>query len=163
MNFEKKHRREPTEPQLATMIDVYSILIIFLIAGTTMDSSTLNIPADFNMAETTSSSNSVNAPQATLKNGVLQINFINEKVSINEIENSSVKLENIAIKLKSYLAKVDLENKKKNTELQLLQSVNLLAEKSTPYKDIFTTIKYFRGYGFQNTILIGVENNENLK
>lgn len=157
MKFEKKHRREHTEPQLAAMIDVFSILIIFLIAGTTMDSSILNIPADLFLAETSSKSSSINAPQATLKDGILVINFINEEVAITEIENESIKIKNIGVKLKDYLTKVEKDNKKKNTQLQLLQSINLLADKSTPYKDIFTTMKYFRGYGFQNTILVGVE------
>ena len=60
MKFEKHHRQEPTEPQLATMIDVFSILIIFLIAGTAMDSSVLNIPTDIILPSTESKATSFN-------------------------------------------------------------------------------------------------------
>lgn len=163
MKFEKKHRREPSEPQLAAMIDVFSILIIFLIAGTAMDSSIINIPADLFLAETTSKATSVNAPQATLKNGILVINFINTEVSLIDIENDSEKIKEVGVKLKNYLTNVEINNKNKITDIQSLQSINLLADKDTPYKQIFTTMKYFRGYGFQNTILVGVENSEKSK
>lgn len=161
MKFEKPHRREPTEPQLATMIDVFSILIIFLIAGSAMDSSILNIPADLILPETSSSSTSLNAPQVTLKNGVIEMNFINERISIKELDdpnlNDSNNFRKIKIKIQSY---IDGTKSKKNlTETQLLQSINLVADKETSYKEVFATMKVFRNFGFQNTILVGLETN----
>ncbi len=162
MNFEKKQRREHSEPQLASMIDVFSILIIFLIAGTTMDSSILNIPADLFLPQTNSKSASVNSPQVTIKNGILEINFINESINLAEIENDSpvsVKLKKINGKLNSYIAKIVDSDSNKSGEVQLLKSINLVAGKETPYKQLFLTMKFFRSHGFQNTILIGVENN----
>ena len=160
MKFNKNHRKDPIEPQLAAMIDVFSILIIFLIAGTAMDSSVLNIPIDLGLAETSSKSTTLNSPQVTLLKGEVNINFIDSKLTINEIENessNSTKMLDIQNKLKEYLANIKENNKKSGTEMQLLESVNLLADKNTPYKEVFAVVKFFRANGFQNTILIGVE------
>ena len=159
MKFNKSHRKDPIEPQLAAMIDVFSILIIFLIAGTAMDSSVLNIPIELGLAKTTSKSTTSNAPQVTLLNGKLNINFIDSELKIKDIENSpnSPNILKIQNKLKNYLAQIKEKNKKSGSEMQLLESVNLLADKNTPYKEVFTVVKFFRANGFQNTILIGVE------
>ena len=160
MKFNKSHRKDPIEPQLAAMIDVFSILIIFLIAGTAMDSSVLNIPINLGLAETSSKSTTLNAPQVTLHKGEVNINFIDSKITINDIENAaptSPKILEIQTKLKSYLANIKENNKKSGSEMQLLESVNLLADKNTPYKEVFAVVKFFRANGFQNTILIGVE------
>jgi biopolymer transport protein ExbD len=160
MNFNKAHRREPTEPQLATMIDVFSILIIFLIAGTTMDSSIMEIPADLIMAETISKSISVNAPQVTLKNNEVNINFINEKLKIEDLDPVSTNTEainKVTDKVRAYLANINLKNNKNPTDLQLLKSINLVADRDVPYKNIFNTIKFFRNLGFQNSILVGTD------
>lgn len=162
MKFEKPQRREHSEPKLAAMIDVFSILIIFLIAGTAMDSSVLEIPIDLSLAETTSKSSSVNAPQVTLKNGIVTAQFIDEKISVGEMEldqTHSPKVKRIEGKLKEYLKKVSLGNKKNPTGEQLLQSINLVADKDTPYRHIYSTIKFFRIFGFQNSILVGSEKN----
>ena len=159
MKFNKSHRKDRIEPQLAAMIDVFSILIIFLIAGTAMDSSVLNIPIELGLAKTTSKSTTSNAPQVTLLNGKLNINFIDSELKIKDIENSpnSPNILKIQNKLKNYLAQIKEKNKKSGSEMQLLESVNLLADKNTPYKEVFTVVKFFRANGFQNTILIGVE------
>ena len=160
MKFNKTHRRDPTEPQLAAMIDVFSILIIFLIAGTAMDSSVMDIPIELGLAQTSSKSSSINAPQVTLLKGEVNINFIDSKLSIHDIKNGSIdspQIAEIRKKLKNYLVKIKETNKKSGTEMQLLESVNLLADKDTPYKDVFTVVKFFRINGFQNTILVGVE------
>lgn len=162
MKFEKIHRREPTEPQLATMIDVFSILIIFLIAGVTMESSVLSIPADLFLPETTSEATSVNAPQVTIENDVVSLNFIKESLSIQELEQdlvNSKKIKRIEQKIKSYLQKVDEDKKKKLKDSQWLKSINLVADRDTSYKKLFVVLKFLRNLGFLNTILVGVEGN----
>lgn len=158
MKFKKSHRREPTEPQLATMIDVFSILIIFLIAGTAMDSSVLNIPSDLILPETVSSETTVNAPQVTLVNRVLILNFIDEKISINELSDpQNQKLSRIKQKLQDYLERVSSKSKKEMANIQLLKSINLVADKSAIYNDIYLIMKTFKDFGFQNTILVGTD------
>jgi biopolymer transport protein ExbD len=164
MNFEKPHRREPTEPQLATMIDVFSILIIFLIAGTAMDSSILNIPNDIILPKTISKSSTLNAPQITIEKNIIMVNFINEKINYSEIvtvEESS-KLKNVRLKVEEYLKNVEAgkKSKKSLSESQLLQSLNLVAGDKTSYEIIFNTIKWFKDRGFQNTILVATEGRE---
>ncbi len=164
MNFEKPHRREPTEPQLATMIDVFSILIIFLIAGTAMDSSILNIPTDLILPKTISKSSTLNAPQVTIENNIIAINFIDEKISYDEIIalTESPKLKRLKIKVEEYLKKVEAgkKSKKSLSESQLLQSLNLVAGEKTSYEKIFNTLKWFKDRGFQNTILVATEGRE---
>lgn len=159
MNFEKHHRQEPTEPQLATMIDVFSILIIFLIAGTAMDSSVLNIPVDITLPSTQSKATSLNAPQVTLQSGRLVMNFIQEEIELKEMlsETKTEKFILVKTKLDQYLEKVKKNSHKNKADLQLLQSINLVADRETPYVDVYSTIKAFRNLGFQNTILVGME------
>lgn len=172
MKFEKAHRKEPIEPQLATMIDVFSILIIFLIAGVTMDSSILNIPGELLLPETTSDSTPINAPQVTLKNGILDITFLGISVPLQDIksENSNSNKYNKCISdLKSYLQSINtkeqsnLKLKVKLKDKDMLQSINLVADKSTKYEDLFLVMKFFRKLGFLNTILVGTENYQNKK
>lgn len=159
MKFEKHHRPEPTEPQLATMIDVFSILIIFLIAGTAMDSSVLNVPIDIMLPSTQSKATSLNAPQVTLNSGKLIMNFIQDEIALEELvaEVESEKVKNIKIKLNSYLEKIKKNSHKSKADTQLLQSINFVTDKKTSYADVYKTIKVFRNLGFQNTILVGME------
>lgn len=159
MKFEKHHRQEPTEPQLATMIDVFSILIIFLIAGTAMDSSVLNIPTDIILPSTESKATSLNAPQVTLQSGKILMHFIEDEIDLKDMisETETSKYKTVKLKLIQYIEKVKKDSHKNKADLQLLQSINLVADKTTPYADVYLTIKAFRNLGFQNAILVGME------
>lgn len=148
-----KKRREPVEPQLATMIDVFSILIIFLIAGAVADSNLTTIPIDLSLGLSKSKESINSAPQVTYQKKTITIDFIKESILIDEISNkNSSKF--IAIKNKIEKYRIKKDEKDNNVKLSSLASFNLVADKNTDYIEIYSIINFMKQFGFENAILM---------
>ncbi len=157
MKFGKTHRHEPHEPQLATMIDVFSILIIFLIAGTAMDSSILQIPSDIKLPATISDDTIINAPQITIQGETIWFSVTKQKYPLNLFSEANMGTQEF-LDLKNVLTQALAENSKQSNAIIKNESadyLNLVAEKSTPYKDIFLVVKNLKDIGFKNIVFVG--------
>src|SRR4051812_48819760 len=76
--FEKSNRPEIVEPQLAAMVDVFSILIIFLIAGTVMGTTAVILPPGIIPPHSISKESMLTAPQLTVHQSQVRLGFSNE-------------------------------------------------------------------------------------
>ena len=65
-DFIKMKRREPMSLQLTAMIDIFSMIVIFLIMGTAFGTSDVILPKDFLLPHSNSKEDAETAPQLVI-------------------------------------------------------------------------------------------------
>lgn len=155
--FPKKKKKSMAALQLAPLIDIFVLLIIFLIKGTVMSNSVITPPADLKPAKSKSPEGLEPAGQLYVTENEIQFAMINEKINraefMDQIENNTVeKLSGasaqVAAKLKEYLAKMPDEDKKSGVLM------NFLADAGVEYRTVFEISKFCRQLGFQNILFV---------
>ena len=163
LDFGHKHRHDPTEPQLATMVDVFSILIIFLIFGTAMDSTLINLPSDFMVPKTISDGAVANAPQVTVYDSEFELSLSERKYPLSLItdgfEDSNPMIQELKQVVSAYREKSKNIRKSANgapsENGEEFNYLNLVADKSATYDKLFPVIKFFKAIGYSNVNLVG--------
>ncbi len=151
IKFIKKHRQEPVEPQLATMIDVFSILIIFLVAGSSFDQLSVNLPNQFVIPSLFSASaQSTSAQMVVLHQLEIQFQGLQSqpKIPISVERDQELELKNASY----ILGLIPEEYKKQNN---YFNQISLIASKEVKYDELFSAIAQLRKIGFKNINLIG--------
>jgi biopolymer transport protein ExbD len=151
IKFIKKHRQEPVEPQLATMIDVFSILIIFLVAGSSFDQLSVNLPNQFVIPSLFSASaQSTSAQMVVLHQLEMQFQGLQSqpKIPISVERDQELELKNASY----ILGLIPEEYKKQNN---YFNQISLIASKEVKYDELFSAIAQLRKIGFKNINLIG--------
>lgn len=155
--FPKKKKRSIAGLQLAPLIDIFVLIIIFLIKGTVMSNASVTPPQDLNPAKSKSPEGLEPAGQVYVSQNEVLFSMINEKISLAElnrqIENSNTatmtgQAGQISQKLKSYIQALPEQEKKSGILL------NFLADAGTDYKTVFEIAKYCREIGFQNILFV---------
>jgi biopolymer transport protein ExbD len=155
--FPKKKKRSIAGLQLAPLIDIFVLIIIFLIKGTVMSNASVTPPADLNPAKSKSPEGLEPAGQVYISQKEVLFTMINEKISLAElnkqIENNTPaamtgQAGQISQKLKGYIQGLPDQEKKSGILL------NFLADAGTDYKTVFEIAKYCRELGFQNILFV---------
>lgn len=155
--FPKKKKRAMAGLQLAPLIDIFVLIIIFLIKGTVMSNASITPPADLSPAKSKSPEGLEPAGQVYISQKEVLFSMINEKISLAElnkqIENNTPAAmtgtaAQITQKLKAYIQGLP-DHEKKSGIL-----VNFLADARTEYKTVFEIAKYCREIGFQNILFV---------
>jgi biopolymer transport protein ExbD len=155
--FPKKNRRKLIGLQLAPLIDIFVLIIIFLVKGTVMSSSSLTPPPELNPAKSKSPEGVEPAGQVYVSQQEVYFSMIGEKILITEflkqIENNTVdqfsgRTAQVAKKLKDYLTQIP-DNEKKSGIL-----MNFMADAAVDYKTVFEISKFCREIGFQNMLYV---------
>lgn len=148
--FSKKPRREPIELQLTAMIDVFSMIVIFLIFGTVFGAADIVIPTGIEIPKSISKESLESAPRVviTKKEVFLNVTADLPPIPLEKFHSGSGR-EEVRKALKPAVS--DYLAKKKESK-ESVAPLNLLADLSTPYEDIFDVVVVFRQLGL-NTIL----------
>ena len=87
MSFVFKRRKKRAIPnlQLTSLIDIFSILIIFLIKGTSLSNTEVVVPKGLSVPESISKEQMDIAPNVILQNDRLILKIINEEILINDL------------------------------------------------------------------------------
>lgn len=151
IKFKKKHRHEPVEPQLATMIDVFSILIIFLVAGSSFDQLSVQLPNQFIIPSLSSTSSQSSTTQMVVLNqNELQFQGLNNQPTILLSSERDQELENNNAK---FILNI-IQNTIKNDESYFNQ-ISLIANRDAKYDQLFSAIVQLRKIGYKNINLVG--------
>ena len=143
--------------QLAPLIDIFVLIIIFLIKGTVMSNASITPPADLKPALSKSPEGLEPAGQVYISPSEVYFSMVNEKIPIaefmqqiqeNTIEKLSGRSMTISQKLKTYLVAIPDSEKKSGILM------NFLADAGTDYKTVFEVAKYCREIGFQNILFV---------
>lgn len=155
--FPKKKKRTMAGLQLAPLIDIFVLIIIFLIKGTVMSNASVTPPADLNPAKSISPEGLEPAGQVYISPSEVYFSMINEKISLAEFSqqlesHTAEKMTGLSAqitqKLKTYIQKIPDQDKKSGILM------NFLADASTDYKTVFEIAKYCREIGFQNILFV---------
>jgi biopolymer transport protein ExbD len=149
--IKKKPHREPLELQLTAMIDIFSMLVIFLIFGTVIGATEFLVPKDLVLPLSTSKESTELAAQLVISPSQVIISVPeNTEMNLNQFLNDAVgpKVAALVEKIHNFL---ESESKKNKTTTKVL---NVIAHKGLKYRDFFNVIKVFKGAGFDNILLI---------
>ncbi len=155
--FPRKKKTKLVGLQLAPLIDIFVLIIIFLIKGTVMSNASITPPGDLKPALSKSPEGLEPAGQVYISPSEVYFSMVNEKIPIAEFmqqiqENTIEKLSGrsmmVSQKLKAYLVAIPDSEKKSGILM------NFLADAGTDYKTVFEIAKYCREIGFQNILFV---------
>lgn len=148
----KRPRREPIELQLTAMIDVFSMIVIFLIFGTVFGAADIVIPTGIEIPKSLSKEGIESAPRVVITKTDVFLNLLEDgkPVPLTEFRSHGGRAHVKAL-FKPALTEYQ-KKKKENKQESKVAPLNLLADHDAPYADIFDVVIAFREMGF-NTIL----------
>lgn len=148
----RKHRRKPLELQLTAMIDIFSMIVIFLILGTVFGAAEIILPKDLALPKSVSKEGLESAPRLVIQRDRVTTSISDETLGVEIFrgEGASNHSSVIAVKdkIKKYFASRPASEKGKSAYL------NVIADAETPYRDIFDVIKVFREAGFDTLLFV---------
>jgi biopolymer transport protein ExbD len=154
----QKRARRAFEIQLTTLVDIFTILVIFLILGTVSGVSDIVFPGDMKLPMGFGKETIESAPKLVIsKNEVFVASLDKGQDTLTAIpisdfmkgrEISVPTIESLKLYLKNYIARLSPEMKVQGTLL------NVIADRETPYEQIFEIVRVFREIGFETLLFV---------
>jgi biopolymer transport protein ExbD len=148
--FTRRHRRPLFELQLTAMIDIFSMIVIFLIKGTVFGNTDASVPDSIKLPQSISKEMTEAAPQVTITKDSVWVSNHTTPLPLSlflETEQPRA-ISDLKNEMKSYLAKLAPSVKARGVFL------NIVADKDAPYRDVFRTLKVFRESGFETMLFV---------
>jgi biopolymer transport protein ExbD len=149
--FPPRKKQEPLELQLTAMIDVFSMIVIFLIFGTVFGAADIVIPKDLAIPKSHSKEGVDSAPRLLIHNGQVTLNLNDEKFPLSAFKTEESR-KAVGEKLKPVLA--EFKARRKGNEGSGSNPINLLADQNAPYEEIYDVVSAFRQYGFDSVYFV---------
>lgn len=139
------------------MIDIFSMIVIFLIFGTVFGASDMVIPPDMKIPKSVSKEGLESAPRLVIERDRVKISVWDSAVYPMEVfrGGDASALRSLRTRLKTYVQ--ELPEGSKRTGLLL----NVIADRATPYRDIYDVVKVFRMEGFESLLFIAMGESHN--
>lgn len=154
----KKHRRHVLELQLTAMIDIFSLIVIFLIKGTVFGVSDVAVPTGVKLPKSSSTESLESAPTAQVTSGALKLSMDSRSraIPLDLLEESGQSADVLRIRkeIEGYISR--LSNQARSSGVL----VSIIADRTTPYSDIFRAIKFLRRSGFESMLFIAADSPE---
>lgn len=151
-NFIQKKRRYPMSLQLTAMIDIFSIIVIFLILGSVMGTTDVVIPGtDFVIPKSVSKESVNGAPQVVISNTSVMFPALKLELkteSFLRTSKNTQEMDSLNLKLKKYLKELPESSKGSGYLL------NVVADEKVPYGKLFEILKVFRAAGFESLLFV---------
>ncbi len=139
--------------QLAPMIDIFFLIIIFLLKSTIVADVSVIFPSQMHPPLSQSRENLDTFPEVVLNETEVTLGFLNVTKKLEEID--TLTDEDIGV-LK---AKVDSYIKSKDEKIRKQSiNINFITSRENNYKNIFTVVKFLRRIGFQSIQFIAEGN-----
>lgn len=137
--------------QLAPLIDIFVLIIVFLIKGTVFGGAATVVPNGLMTPKSSSKESLDVAPQVYIYQNQITFKMIGWSTTKKEFfdESTSKLKEDIKKEIKKY--KENLPTAAKKDAFAML---NFIADASTPYDEIFSTVKFLRECGYESLLFI---------
>jgi biopolymer transport protein ExbD len=149
----KKDRREGFELSLTAMIDIFSMIVIFLIMGTVFSGLDLEIPGTLTLPKSYSKESLEQAPKVLV--AAKTVTFIlagaKKEYPLELFQTQSLvptEIEALNKEIKTYIDSMNSKLKASGV------FINFIADEQTPYRDVFNVAKTFRQAGFQTLLFV---------
>lgn len=135
--------------QLAPLIDVFVLIIVFLLKGTILEDVAVIRPSDINLAKSESRETTDLSPVVILRADSVEFTMLGRTVSVSEflsdeLPERSTLQNDLAEFLKSKSALRD----------GALFNLNVVADQATPYRVLYNVVKVLRQAGFNSMLLV---------
>lgn len=142
-------KRHTIRLQLAPMIDIFFLIIIFLLKSTIVADVSIIFPSQMHPPISVSKEGLETFPEVVLTDKEVNISFISENLNLSQIDNmKEEKIEELKSKVEAYI-----RNRDEKVRAQSI-NVNFLTSRENNYKNIFIAVKFLRKIGFQSVQFI---------
>lgn len=142
-----KKRKSVIQLQLAPMIDIFVLIIVFLLKGTVLEESAITLPEGINLAKSISREVSQVAPQVVISKDTVSFKMVNQDRSLAEFNAGDFNpRDKIFQEFKDYL--------RLNREVEGADHINVISDSTTSYKVVYNVIKVLRIAGFQSMLFV---------
>jgi len=153
--FRRRHRKEGMELQLTAMIDIFTMIVIFLVMGSVIGVAEVAVPEGMKLPKSFSVEGVDTAPQliigrdqsVQLRN--LSVGYpLSDRLKVTDFSdpNGSAGREQL---------RVEIEKVTRNPENSgKAQILNILADRNVSYREVFDVIQFFRRAGFESLLFV---------
>lgn len=151
--FARKARRHPIELQLTAMIDIFSMIVIFLILGSVFGGADVLIPPNTKLPKSTSIELSGQAPTVAIAGGKVRVSLVEGmEIPVERFHQGRAETDpeigRLKARLKEAVDKIPEKDRKAGVPL------NVVSDQETPYIDIFNTVRVFRDSGYSTLLFV---------
>lgn len=149
--FIKRPRREPLSLQLTAMIDIFSLIVIFLVVGAHHENSDIIFPNGFVLPKSISKESTESTHEVVISLDKVSFKKLNLEINIADIEETDsekVSVQDFEKGIEAYAKSVKLENSEKKL------SLSVIADERVSYEKIYSILRIFRRAGFQNLYFV---------
>jgi biopolymer transport protein ExbD len=142
-------RRYPLALQLAPMIDIFVLIIVFLLKSTIVADVSIVFPSGMHPPLSKSKAALETFPEVVVTETEVIVGILNENVNLNEIDRlSDERMLVLKSKVEQYVKSKDEKIRSQATH------INLITSRGNSYKNIFSAVKFLRRIGFQSVAFI---------
>ena len=148
LDFEgEKKRKNVITLQLAPMIDVFVLIIVFLIRGTIMEETAIEKPEGLNLAQSISKEHSEASPQVIISQNKVEFRMVDEVRNINQFkEDDFDPRDPIFQSFKKF--------QEENKTVESANHINVISDRTVSYKIVYNVVKVLRISGFQSMLFV---------
>ena len=150
--FPRKHRRPLFELQLTAMIDIFSMIVIFLVKGTVSGLSDVQVPERLMLPTSISKESVESAPVMTISRDDVTVSITpGLKYQLNWFAERSPENPNIISlkdELKAFIVRMPTVARSSGVLL------NVIADREAPYQTVFNSVRVFREAGFETMLFV---------
>ncbi len=142
-------RKYPLTLQLAPMIDIFFLIIVFLLKATIVADVSIVFPREMHPPMSRSKETLETFPEVVVTETELIVGIIHENLNLSEVDKlSEDRVNEIKGKVEQYVKSKDEKVRSQATH------VNLITYRGNNYKNIFASVKFLRKIGFQSVAFI---------
>lgn len=140
-------RRHKSEPQLAALIDVLTIIVLFLVVGSVMDTSSIHLFENARLPKSMGKETLENAPQVSINDGKIWFQASQQKYDLNLLAGSNENLE-----IQKFQDELQLILKGRSADQKPV--VQLVTDRDTSYQTIFSAVQILRQSGVESVLFV---------
>ena len=149
MDFDRPRKRRLLILQLAPMIDVFVLIIVFLLKATVLSGVSITWPSDLKTAKSQSKEGVETASQVVVSKEFVELKMIEKKFPLKTFKDApEAEKKAIGAELAKYIETF------KSQEASALFNVNLIADADLQYQELFPVIAFLRMSGFNSILFI---------
>lgn len=142
-------RRYPIRLQLAPMIDIFVLIIVFLLKSTIVADVSIVFPREMHPPLSKSKEGLETYPEVVVTETEIIVSMIEETWNIADLGKfSDERLTELKAKVENYIKSKD--EKVRSSAMH----VNLITNRENNYKNVFAAVKFLRRIGFQSVAFI---------
>lgn len=142
-------RRYPLALQLAPMIDIFVLIIVFLLKSTIVADVSIVFPREMHPPLSKSKEALETFPEVVVTESEVVMGMIHETLDMKDLDKiNDARLEDLKSKVEFYVKSKDEAVRAQATH------VNLITFRGNNYKNIFAAVKFLRRIGFQSVAFI---------